>query len=107
MSENGFAPGLTLGIAIIMIAIAWGLSGCGATVPKPTVVIKVIERKIDIPPQLRKCDGVTPVRMESQASAAKNLNRYVGGLTACSGRHDRTIDLIDKFNAAVDQANAD
>jgi hypothetical protein len=45
--------------------------------------------------------------MESQASAAKNLNRYAGGLTACSGRHDRTIDLIDKFNAAVDQANAD
>ncbi|OCP08001.1 MULTISPECIES: hypothetical protein [unclassified Ensifer] len=85
--------------AVIIMSMALVLTGCQTT--EPTVVIKEVERPVEIPDQLRRCDPVVPAPMATQASAAKNLNRYALGLRRCMQRHDRTIELIDQHNTTV------
>lgn len=103
MKDSGLGPAVALAIGMILIGAVFVLSSCASTGLKPDVVVKVVERPIDIPDQLKKCDPVALLKLRTQADVAKQLNRYDAALKSCDRKHVAVIDLVDQHNATAGQ----
>tara|TARA_R110002020_G_scaffold130931_1_gene292767 strand:- start:417 stop:662 length:246 start_codon:yes stop_codon:yes gene_type:complete len=78
----------------MMLLMLFGFTGCQTT--KPTSVIKIVERKVEIPESLKKCDP-EPVARDvwvTQLDPARFTNALADAGEDCRVKHAAVIKLV-------------